>query len=75
MSRDVGEPRSALVLRRVLATLGLVAGIIGAIVIVAWFPQRDEGPAYAIALGICLIMAVSAAIDLVVIARRRRQSR
>lgn len=72
---DVSEARSALGLRAVLAGFGLVFGIVGALVIAAWFPEPDKGPAFAIALGICLIMAVSAAIDLAVIARRRRQRR
>jgi Na+/melibiose symporter-like transporter len=72
---DVSEARSALGLRAVLAGFGLVFGIVGATVAVAWFPDRDEGPAFAIVLGICLVMVVTAAIDLVVIARRRRERR
>ena len=69
-SQDFSEPRSAYGLRTVLAGLGLAFGVVGAIVTVAWLPERDEGPAFVVILVICAIMVVSAAIDLVVIRRR-----
>ena len=70
---DVSEARSALRLRAVLASLGLVLGVAGAVIVVLWFPRRDEGLGFAVALGVCVVMAVTAVIDLVVISRRRRQ--
>lgn len=74
-SYEANEPQSALGLRAVLATFGLIVGIVGAVVVVGWLPDRGEGPGFAIALGICVLMVVTAAIDLWVIARRRRQRR
>jgi hypothetical protein len=52
-----------------LAWFGLIVGIIGAVLVLGWFPNRDEGPAFLVILAICVTMVATAAIDLVAISR------
>jgi Family of unknown function (DUF6343) len=59
--------RSALTLRRVLAMLALVGTLVAAV-----FFWRATGDAADAALVICLVVAASAALDLVYLSRRRR---
>ena len=58
--------RSAIGLRRVLAALALVGSLIAAI-----FFWRATGDAANVALIICLVVAATAALDLVYLSRRR----
>ncbi|HEY3199919.1 MAG TPA: hypothetical protein VGK55_05195 [Actinomycetes bacterium] len=58
--------RSAIGLRRVLAALALVGSLIAAV-----FFWRATGDAADVALIICLVVAATAALDLVYLSRRR----
>jgi hypothetical protein len=58
--------RSAIGLRRVLAALALVGSLIAAV-----FFWRATGDAADVALIICLVVAATAALDLIYLSRRR----
>lgn len=68
--------RSAYRLRRVLAVVALIGGTAGAVAF-ALAARQPDGTATGewVAAGICLVVALTALVDLVVLARRPRTSR
>lgn len=75
MSEPV-KARSALGLRTVLSLIALPLAVVAGVVLLAVAPASgDRRAPYVVSAIVCLAVAVIAAIDLVVLARRRRQRR
>lgn len=75
VGHDVSEARSALRLRAVLAGFGLLVGLVGTAVFSLLLRDDSGNVGYVVGALVCLAIALSAVVDLGVIARRTRQRR